>query len=538
MRELSARWLNQREPHRPAPAHSVARAGLPAWAITATTILATAAIIIAITAALTRGPWMDEFWTLWAADPTVPWREAWTQRWLTDVHPPTFYMVSRLLAGLLGEDVAMRRLQNLIPLAGLIGFFLYAGSAWKQARSFLLVYAVLTFSSYFMTGYFAEYRSYFAQFCCGIVFYACAYALLCGDRMLAARDRPIAIGLLLAMSTLLINLHFITTVATLMSLGGLALLALIQRQRALFVMFCTVAVLATIPLAVILFFQAPYLLAKSGGHFWIETGVGAAMLIVVGSIAKGVGCNLVVAGVAGLSLLPPGRGGFAFLARREQGDFNGNAAADRLIGGGFLAIAAVSLCVFLAINLKTPIIIDRYLVLCSAAVGCGLAILASDSVFRLRGGFLFLLANAVLFLGVAGGKLIFEPRWNASAALLGERVAACPTTKIEAFQFPYPDSLPNEVKALDLAYTYLGERFGFHAQAVGAGRPIDPVPGQGCPTLLWTEHVMWSRAPRAGPDALIRDTAQQVIGPIDLRGATVQRTYTGAIITLGGSPQR
>jgi hypothetical protein len=322
------------------------------------------------------------------------------------------------------------------------------------------------------------------------------------------------------------------------SLGGLGLLALVRQQRALFIAFCAIGVLSAIPLAIDLFFQAPYLLARSGGHFWIETGLGAAMLIVIGSIAKGIGCNLVVAVVAGFSFLPPGRGEFAFRVRRDQDAFNGNAATDRLLGGALLVIAALSLGLFLVINLKTPIIIDRYLVLCSAAIACGLAILASDTVFRLRGGFVFLLVNAVLFLGVAGGKLIFEPRWNASAALLGAGVAACPATKIEAFQFPYADSLPNEVKVLDLAYANLGERFGFRAHAAGAGRPADLTPGQGCPTLLWTEHVLWSRATSTGPDAMILDMAQKAIGPIDLSGATVQRTYTGAVVTLDAGPKR
>lgn len=498
------------------------RTGIPRWTIIATLALVAASIAISIVAALTRGPWMDEFWTLWATDPTVPWPQALRQRWLTDVHPPLFSMASRLLSGLLGPDIPVRRLQNLLPLAALLAAFAYAARTWTAAGRFLLIYAVLTFSSYFMAGYFAEYRSYFAQFCCGVVFYGCGYALLSGTTIPTGRGRAVATMALLLTSLLLVNLHFVTAVVALISLAGLAMLALHLGQRRLAASFCAIAAVSAAPLAITLLFQARLLLARTGGHFWIETGLSQAVVIVAGSIIKGIGCNLVIVGAAMLMLLRRPS------PRLEAG---GPASTDRLIGMAFLAVAAIACCALLVINLQTPIIIDRYLVLCSAAVACGLAILARDVVFESRIGVPLLLANAVLFLAVSGGKLFHEPRWNASATLIRTALVQCPTATVEAFQFIYPGTLPDEWTVLHLAYDYLGQRFGFQPHLAGSSSPYVPAArGARCADILWTEHVLWSHRTVADDDRLVLNAARLALGPIDLADAAVLRTRTGAVV--------
>src|ERR1700742_4687521 len=63
---------------------------VPKWAAVATVSLVVASVAIAITAALTRGPWIDEFWTVWGTEPTLSWHVAFRERWVTDVHPPLF----------------------------------------------------------------------------------------------------------------------------------------------------------------------------------------------------------------------------------------------------------------------------------------------------------------------------------------------------------------------------------------------------------------------------------------------------------------
>ena len=146
-------------------------------------------------------------------------------------------------------------------------------------------------------------------------------------------------------------------------------------------------------------------------------------------------------------------------------------------------------------------------------------------------------ANAVFFLGISAHKLVEEPRWNASAALIGAEVADCPSSVVEAFAFPHAGALPNEGRVFALGYTYLAERHGFRVRMAQAGAPIARDEARQCPTVLWTEHVPWTTQPMpAGPDALVLDAARQALGPIDLGGAVVERTKTGALVVL--KPER
>jgi hypothetical protein len=505
---------------------------LPGWAIAATLALLAVSIAVGVAAAWTRGPWMDEFWTLWATDPNVPWGQALRQRWLTDVHPPAFYMVSRLLGEVLGNDVAIRRFQNLLPLAGLIAALAYAARYWKNAGRFLLTYTVLAFSSFFMTGYFPEYRSYFAQFCCGVVFYGCGYALLSGDRILTPGDRVRSAWVLLLMSVLLVNLHFVTAVIALISLGGMAITAWMFGQRRLITAFCAMAAVAAVPLAVTVAFQAHYLVAESGGQFWIKAGLASSVRAIVISIGKGMGCNIVAFGLAGWMILQRSRAWPWFGATPHQAGARvaTGESWEATIGLAFLGSALAGFCFFLVISLQTPIVTDRYFVLCSAAIVCGVAILVKDIVFERRLAFVMLLVNAAVFLAFVGDKLILEPRWNASAALVSAQVAKCPSTTVDAFKFPYAGSLPNEWTVLGAAHAYLGARFGFHVQMVTAETYQRFDPGQRCPRILWTEHVPWWTMSATDRDTVVLRAMQKALGVAPRKGGIVLRTNTGAVI--------
>jgi hypothetical protein len=517
---------------RPAPpinTVAIASTSVPAWAVYATLVLAIASIAISLVAALTRGPWIDEFWTLFAIDHSLSLAADFQQRWLTDVHPPLFYLVSRLLSDVLGDDLSVLRLQNAIAMVGLIAFFLFAGRNWKNAERFLLLSAVMTFSSYFATGYFPEYRSYYVQFVCGICFYACAYALLRGGLLAGARERHITIAIFIVTGVLLVNLHFVTAVLAEASFVGLAALALLLRQRRLAILICAVGLLAAGLLVQDLLLQAPALLGKAGGHFWIDTGLLTALGILAVSIAKGIGLNLVVCALAAWVLLRT-------LAGRV-GSRDDGAMQDMIVGTAFLFLAIAPLGVLLIVNFYTPIIVDRYLLLSSAATICGIAILAKEVAFSLRWGFALVLANAVMFLGIAGHRVVAEQRWSAAAAMIGAEAAACPTTVVEAFPFPYPGALPSEGAVYALGYRYFAERFGFRVTIAEPDASIMRDETGNCPTMLWTENVLWTRSSLAGPDALVLETARSVLGPIDLDGAVVERTKTGAVIVLKPKPK-
>ena len=495
-------------------------ASVPRWGVWAALAVGLASVAIALAAALTRGPWIDEFWTLFATDPSLTLGDEIRTRWLTDVHPPLSFLLSRGAAEMLGGNIDVLRLQNLPALLLLVGFFLYADRQWRGSRRFVMIYGVLVFSSYFSTGYFAEFRSYYWQFVASVCLFGCGYALLREDLVGGAREWVTAGGVLLCSALALVNLHFIAALLTAITLGGMAAIAMLQRRTRLALEFCGIGIVAGLPLAATLWVQAPYLMGASGKAFWITTGPLEATGILAGSVAKGIGLSVAACALATWAV-------WSGQVRRR---------ADLLIGIGFISIAVTGAALLLAINSFRPVVVDRYLLVCSAAICCGLAILCQDIAFSLRYAFMAILINAALFLGIAGNKLVGEARWNASAAAIGAQVAACPSTDVTAFAYPFPGTLKNEDAVFTMGYRYLARRYGFTVHVAEPGQAA-PKPGSGCPTLIWTEHVPWRWAGADGPDALVLKTAQAVLGPIDVAGARVERTKTGAIITLApGTP--
>ncbi len=513
---------------------------VPRWALLATLGFVTVSIIVSVVAALTRGPWMDEFWTLWLTSPDIGWGDALRNRWLADVHPPLFTAASRLAAGLLGQSVELRRLQNIVPLIGLLGFFVYADRCWLGARRFVVVYATLCFGSYFSTGYFPEYRSYFPQFCLGAVFFACGYALLCRDHVVGPRQRPVAIGLLAVCSLLLVNLHFVTALAAGISLGVMGLVVLAQRDMRLFFALVAIALLSCLPLVAVLVFQAPTLLAKSGGKFWIDTSLMQALHVIAGSVAKGIGVNLIACLAAGWGVVRARRIRTAVFG--PQLPRGSDPALDRqyeemIVGLAFLATSLAVLAALVLINFQTPIIVDRYLVLCSAAIVCAIAVLAKDVAFLKPIVFTLVLLNATAFLAFAADKVVAEPRWNASAELIaGLLPARCATTPVQAFIYPYANTLTNEDKVVTSAYHRLADEFGFPVRVLtpGDGAPLPAATN--CPRILWTENVPWPSLPANDPEAAVLEVARNATGLADIPRAGLKRTRTGAVIILPPAP--
>lgn len=72
--------------------------------------------VVAVWAAWQRGPWLDEFWTLWLSRHDVPLMAAVRERWLIDVHPPFFTGMNWLVQTWAGNSIVARRLMNFLPL--------------------------------------------------------------------------------------------------------------------------------------------------------------------------------------------------------------------------------------------------------------------------------------------------------------------------------------------------------------------------------------------------------------------------------------
>jgi hypothetical protein len=113
---------------------------------------------IYVAAALVRGRFLDEFWTVGYADARVPFRLLFDD-WSADSgHPITFNLLNLLLAPLVPAGVVAGRLLNLVYLAAAIL------AAWfydRGGRRFGLLFCGALASSYFVIERFSQFRATF-----------------------------------------------------------------------------------------------------------------------------------------------------------------------------------------------------------------------------------------------------------------------------------------------------------------------------------------------------------------------------------------
>jgi len=117
---------------------------------------------------------IDEFATALFADPTIPLSAAWAHLWAGETNPPFFYLFARLWLPLTGPTLFERRLINLVPLAFLLAWFVYATARHPQHRPFLAGLALFAFTGKFFLWQFPDYRGYFSQYCAEVVFLGAA----------------------------------------------------------------------------------------------------------------------------------------------------------------------------------------------------------------------------------------------------------------------------------------------------------------------------------------------------------------------------
>src|SRR5271155_808525 len=174
VREWSGRWAQSRSGMPRAPENAVARAyeisAQPAAPAVATVLLVAMSCGIALVAAYCRGPWHDEFASMYFANPSVPWSRAWLGLWPSETNPPFYYMIARVAAEAFGRSILVGRLINVVPLAFIIFWFAFAWRRSPERRGFLIAYACLVFGGMSFLSMFPNYRSYFWQYCAAVVF--------------------------------------------------------------------------------------------------------------------------------------------------------------------------------------------------------------------------------------------------------------------------------------------------------------------------------------------------------------------------------
>lgn len=495
-----------------------------------TLLFGAAVITLAIHVALTRGPWLDEFWSMWLGDPLIPLGDALWSRWLADVHPPLFSGLSRLAQTVLGASLPTLRLTNLIPLTGFLAAALLVAVRLPQTRAFLSLYVIITISNPQLLDSFSDFRSYLAQHMFGGIF-ALGCLLWHQPSSEQGAGRAAGLAMLLASILFLVSCHYISAVYCTIAVAVLCLVALRERRfrDVLILMAATAAALA--PVLCFLAAQAGFLASYTGGRFWLSSPTSTAMLVTARVLLRSAGLNLVVLAAAALGALAVVRGWMAKPATTRDGCQDAVMAAS--------AVLAVSVIVLFGagflINIHTPIFLERYF---SAAMG-SISFVAAALSYRLiaaRGSLhLAVLGCAMLAVGTTYARADLQ-RWSATAEVVAREVTACPGAPVYALvRRPRPlgrQPMPGHDAVLALGYRYVADAHGFRVRIIDAGaRPGEDTPAA-CPTIVWSEHVMRDTLARLrSPADLVRETGLRLL-PAELAGARLEHGTTGVVLIV------
>ncbi len=443
----------------------------------AVSILAGATFLIAAGWAIfARGPWYDEFYTLYVTSPRFSLLEALRGHWLPDNHPPLFYALARATS-LLGESTEARRLLNVaIAVAAL-------SAGWAIARRFpnLRVPAtalLLTVAAQPLALFEAsELRSYFLSLCALAILTLAVLAEWLGAPQQQRRNTLMEVTALIAFNT-----HLVTTVIAGTLVAPFVALALIKGDRArLRTLALPVGVAAAIFITVTAF-QLPWWLHNTGS-FWIPAGFDAARWPLELTVVRTLSANPVVtlAGVIGIALLLKRGARERHISRELE--------AILLLGVGAVLASAI----LIAAHLIRPLLLEKFLVglipMIASAIALGFA--ETGRAIGRKGEVLLLVAALAVMLWIIPGnarQAASLASWNGSAALVAKVVKACPASAVHidpALVNGYTMGLPppDNRAVVPMAYRMVAAQNGFALQP-DQSRLIP----RDCPALIWAEH--------------------------------------------------
>lgn len=452
------------QPGRPFPAAAVAA-------------LLTAAVAALIAAALLRGPWLDEFWSLALADGGIQ-----PSRWLADPHPllPNLLYAAVRAAG--PESLVLARL-----LLNLPALLLLIGTAWLVARGparnggfALLLVALIVALAPFATA-FTELRSYAWQYCTAGAVVLLIHHLLAGDGL---DDRRPAMRWAGAAAVFLaLNLHFVGSIAISVAIALLLGRIAAARAGAWLWSIGGAALLGWTALIVQALFQYPRIDAALDVS-WIRTSA--------------IGVLVMLATAAGWVILanPPA----AWLAVRQSHPSVGDRAFIRLV----VAALALSALLLLLANAVRPLLADRYLASWQALFAGLVAATSWRAVLATRMRTWLTAIAATIAVAASSFLQSRDPGWNATRDILAAAARECPSASIYAMN-PWRVAAPGsrtgrrEGAVYALGYRRLAREGGFEVRMLPDTMRRLPVPGP-CPTLLWVEMA----GPDVSPEEVLR----------------------------------
>jgi len=406
-----------------------------------------------------RGLWLDEAASYWLSRHDVGWLQLARERWITDVHPPLFSMLSWAARPLLGESIQHLRMIN---LAGL----LFALMVWRRAAEsgldgfFLASFGLAVAASPFFILYAAEFRSYFLQ----MVLSASLVVLF---RMVV--EGRGGMGWLSATLLLLTNLHYYGCLSGLILVGVGTLYLRRQGRGREALTLCLSILVSLLPLVM-------------------------AMLAMISSIEPvKVSYASPVAGVLMVVLvgLSPAMPNIALLYAIGRARKRRDALSDLSI---LLALACgLTVAAYALLNLFTHNLLPRHMISVIPIAAGLLASLAERELRRDPRLFRLSCYNAVLLSAAAFSYGLTHSRWESNVTLIKAALRQCPASPVYALNgmslVGAEDPLHrvagiNDVFAL--TYQLIARRAGWRVVIVPDGQMHRP--HRGCPSLLWIEH--------------------------------------------------
>lgn len=426
-----------------------------------------------------RGPWYDEFFTLYVTSRRESFTQALTRHWLADNHPPLYYALVDLTRWL-GDQVEQRRMVN-----ALIGALALA-AGWALARTGSPRFRLL--AAFYLAGlaaqpllllHLAELRSYFLSLAAvGLLVLALARFWL--EPRDAGRGGRLALW---SAALVALNTHIATTLIAGALLAAFTASALLRRRTHFLRAVLPPAVVSALVFLAVTAIQFPRWEANTRA-FWIKPGLAAARWAIENVLVACLAANpvLLAGGAAGIALLL-----WRLLRREPSPEGDGILALGLGLAGAIVAVVAI--------HLVRPFVVDRYLVglapPISMALALGLAALAGKRPVWSAAALAATVLAALFALHANALRTAARPSWSGTASRIAQEVHRCPAAVV------HHDPLWNaEVAALPPAENRQVLPFAYATMAARHHFALEPETSRrvatGCPTLFWTEHA---RAP-------------------------------------------
>lgn len=432
-------------------------------------------VTVALVAAAWRtGPWFDEFWSYYLADPSVGLRDAFLSKWTRDVHPPFFSFVSWIASQSgLPRTIEAGRMLNLLPL---LASAAYSAAFWRlnpQERPFMATFLPGAIALAQFTSAFVEFRSYFTGLCAFVLLLLIVKRLDQRDTMpLVGANRLLVWAGQIVSLAICLNIHFVTALLAIALVGTFALAALWRGDRRLFAAHLLSGIACCLPLAATTAAQWLYL-STTSRNFWLKTTQQEALVFLFQSVMTPIGQGPVMR-IAWIGAL-----GLRILSRERR------SADDRYAITLAISVVFAGLLI-LAYTAATGALTGRYLVPICMVVIAAMAALVGQAL-RSHGllQILFLIACATSIVQ-ASLEASRATQWNEAASFVAAKQKACPGGRIVPMRAVLEDATANVEANYAMAYAYLADLWQMRVGALDKmpAAPRDPA----CPDYYWIDN--------------------------------------------------